>query len=406
MKIVRMTKEAWRSLGAHRLRAALAVLGVTAGVAAVVAVVSIGEGTKAEVLRTIESLGSNLIVVTVGQTATSAGRQQSAADVITLIPEDAAALAEEVDNVRYAVPAQTKKLEATWETNTTTTSVVATLPAYQEVRNFHAVRGDFFADDMVKHAARVAVLGQTVVDHLFGEDDPLNATLRVSGVPFTVIGVMEKKGLDLSGQDQDDQVFIPLTTGLRRLFNLTNISSVFIQAARPEAMDGVAANARALLRERHQLREEADDDFVLQNQSELIAARQETSSSLTLLLGSIGGISLLVGGVGILAVMLISVKERTREIGVRRALGATRRDLLVQFLVEAATLSLTGSVVGVVLGTLAAAVTARFTQWGMVFSLPAALGAVIFSVGIGVIFGLYPARRASLLNPIQALRGQ
>jgi putative ABC transport system permease protein len=406
MKMVRMAKAAWRSLGAHRLRAALAAVGVTVGVAAVVAVVSIGEGTKAEVLRTIESLGSNLIVVTVGQTATSAGRQQSAADVITLIPEDATALAEEVDNVRYAVPAQTKKLDVTWETNTTTTSVVATLPDYQEVRNFHAARGDFFDEDMVKHAARVAVLGQTVVDNLFGHDDPLDATVRVGGAPFTVIGVMEKKGLDVSGQDQDDQVFIPLTTGLRRLFNLTNINAIFIQATRPEAMQAVAANARAVLRERHKLREGADDDFVVQNQSELVAARQETSSSLTLLLGSIGGISLLVGGVGILAVMLVSVKERTREIGVRRAVGATRRDLLMQFLVEAATLSLTGSVVGVALGTLAAAVTARFTQWGMAFSLPVTLGAVAFSVGIGVIFGLYPARRAALLNPIQALRGE
>ena len=252
----------------------------------------------------------------------------------------------------------------------------------------------------------MVILGQTVVDGLFADSDPLDAVVRINKVPFTVIGVMEKKGLDISGQDQDDQVLIPLTTGLRRLLNVTYVNAIYVQSIGPEAMAGVAEEVQALLRERHRLREDAEDDFTVQNQADIIAARQQTNSSLTLLLSSIGGISLFVGGVGILAVMLISVRERTREIGVRRAVGATQRAILVQFLVEAAMLSLTGSAVGAGLGLAAAAITARFTRWGMGVSVPAIIGAMAFSIAIGVIFGLYPARRASLLNPIQALRAE
>ena len=406
MKLRRLVKAAWRSLGARKMRTALATVGVTIGVGAVVAVVSIGEGTKAELLRTIESFGSNLITVTAGRTKTSAGRQQQADDVTTLLPQDAASIAEAVSNIRLTTPAYGKKLPITWEDSTTATAVLATVPDFLQIRNFHVARGAFFDGDMAKSAARVAVLGQTVVDDLFGDEDPLDATIRIDRVPFTVIGVMEKKGLDITGQDQDDQVLIPLTTGLKRLFNLTYISAIYVQAARPEVMDAVVNDVRALLRERHKLREDADDDFAIQNQADLVAAKQETGSSLTLLLSSIGGISLLVGGVGILAVMLISVKERTREIGLRRAVGATRRDILVQFLVEAAVLSLTGSLAGVLLGLLAAAVTARCTRWGMALPVPATLGAVALAIAVGVVFGLYPARRASLLSPIQALRAE
>jgi putative ABC transport system permease protein len=404
MKLRRLVKAAWRSLGARRMRTALAAVGVTIGVAAVVAVMCIGEGTKAEVLRTIESMGANLVVVTAGRSKASAGLRQKAADVETLLPEDALGISQEVPGVRLAVPALSRKLEVATGDSVATTTVVATLPDLPEVRNFRTSRGDFFDDDTVKSAARVVVLGQTVVESLFSDSDPVDATIRISKIPFTVIGVMERKGLDISGQDQDDQVFIPLPTGLRRLFNVTYVNAIYVQATGPQAMAGVAEGTQTLLRERHRLREDADDDFTVQNQADVIAARQQTSSSLTILLSSIGGISLFVGGVGILAVMLISVRERTREIGVRRAVGATQHAILVQFLVEAAMLSLTGSVVGAGLGLAAAAITARFTHWGMGISLPAIVGAMAFSIAIGVIFGLYPARRASLLNPIQALR--
>jgi putative ABC transport system permease protein len=388
------------------MRTALAAVGVTIGVAAVVAVMCIGEGTKAEVLRTIESMGANLIVVTAGRTRTSAGRQQQAADVETLVPEDATAIAEEVSGARLAVPVISQKLEVKTGDVVVATTVVATLPDLPEVRNFSLSAGEFFDDDMVKKAARVAIIGQTVADSVFAGRDPLDEVIRINRVPFTIIGVMEEKGLDITGQDQDDQVFIPLSTGMRRLFNVTHVNTIFVQAASPGVMTSVAAEVASVLRERHRLREEAEDDFIVQNQADVIETRQAASSSLTLLLSSIGGISLFVGGVGILAVMLISVRERTREIGVRRAVGATQQAILVQFLIEAALLSLTGSAVGAGLGLAAAAVTARLTQWGMGVSYPAIVGAMVISIVIGVVFGLYPARRASLLNPIQALRAE
>jgi len=388
------------------MRTALAAIGVTIGVAAVVAVMCIGEGTRAEVLRTIESMGANLIVVTAGRTKASAGLQQQAADVETLVPEDASAIAEEVPGARLAVPVLSQKLEVKTGDSIAATSVVATLPDLPAVRNFRVAAGEFFDDEMVKKAARVAIVGRTIATSLFGAGDPLDEVIRINKVPFTVIGVMEEKGLDITGQDQDDQVFIPLTAGMRRLLNVTHVNTIFVQAASPEVMTSVAAAVASLLRERHRLREDAEDDFVVQNQADVIETRQAASSSLTLLLSSIGGISLFVGGVGILAVMLISVRERTREIGVRRAVGATRQAILVQFLVEAALLSLTGSVVGAGLGLVAAAITARLTQWGMGVSVPAIVGAMAVSIAIGVFFGLYPARRASLLNPIQALRAE
>ncbi|MBU0608962.1 MAG: ABC transporter permease [Armatimonadetes bacterium] len=388
------------------MRTALAALGVTIGVAAVVAVMCIGEGTKAEVLRTIESMGANLIVVTAGRTRASAGRQQQATDVETLVPADAESIAEEVPGVQWAVPVLSQKLEVKTGDSSAATTVVATLPDLPEVRNFRVSAGEFFDEDMVKKAARVAIIGQTVADTLFAGGDPLDEVIRINRVPFTIIGVMEEKGLDITGQDQDDQVFIPLTAGMRRLLNATHVNAIYVQAAGPEVMARVAAEVASLLRERHRLRDDAEDDFIVQNQADVIETRQAASSSLTLLLSSIGGISLFVGGVGILAVMLISVRERTREIGVRRAVGATQQAILVQFLVEAALLSLSGSGVGAGLGLAAAAITARLTQWGMGISYPAIVGAMAISVAIGVVFGLYPARRASLLNPIQALRAE
>lgn len=388
------------------MRTALAALGVTIGVAAVVAVMCIGEGTKAEILHTIENMGANLIVITAGRTRASAGRQQQAADVQTLVPADAVSVAEEVPGARLAVPVLSQKLEVKTGDIIAATTVVATLPDLPEVRNFRLSTGDFFDDEMVKKAARVAILGQTVVETLFSGGDPLDEVIRLNRVPFTIIGVMEEKGLDITGQDQDDQVFIPLTAGMRRLMNVTHINTIYVQASSPDMMTSVAEEVSALLRERHRLHNDAEDDFIIQNQADVIETRQAASSSLTLLLSSIGGISLFVGGVGILAVMLISVRERTREIGIRRAVGATQQAILVQFLVEAALLSLFGSAVGAGLGLGAAAVTAHFTQWGMGVSVPAIIGAMAISIAIGVIFGLYPARRASRLNPIQALRAE
>ncbi len=404
--MLRVVRAGWRALSANKMRTILATLGITIGVGAVVAVVSIGEGTQREIEGAIEAFGTNLLVIAPGQTRISAGRGQKATMVTTLTADDAEVIAERLRDVDTAVPAATEKMELSWEGVSAETTVVATTPDFQEARNFGPSRGDFITEHMERMRAREVVLGQTVVDALFAESDPLGATIRIGRVPFEVVGVMVRKGLDINGQDEDDQVFIPLSTGQRRLLNIAHVTTVYVKVHDSERLKAVRGEITAILRERHRLREGANDDFTVKNQSEIIAAQQQISGSFTLLLTSIGGISLLVGGVGILAVMLMSVRGRIREVGLRRATGATRRDILVQFLTEAAVLSIVGSLAGVTLGVAGAAVTASLTEWAMAFSLPAALVAGSVSVAIGVIFGLYPARQASLQNPVEALRGR
>ncbi|MFW6437771.1 MAG: ABC transporter permease [Armatimonadota bacterium] len=402
----RVVKAGWRALGANKMRTLLAMLGITIGIGAVVAVMSIGEGTQREIERAIEAFGTNLLVISPGETRISAGRSQRASTVTTLTVDDAEVIAEELREVELVVPAATKQMEVSWEGVTAQTTVVATTPDFEEARNFHAERGQFITERAQRIRARDVVLGQTVADALFGAGDPMGARIRIGRAPFEVVGVMERKGLDISGQDEDDQVFIPLSTGQRRLFNIAHVNSIYAKVRSGESLADAQEEIGALLREQHRLREGVDDDFTVLNQSEIIAAQQQISGSFTLLLTSVGGISLLVGGVGILAVMLMSVRERTREVGLRRAVGATRRDILVQFLTEAAVLSVIGSIAGVALGVAGAAVTARLTDWSMAFSVPAALGAVVVSIAIGLIFGIYPARQASLQNPVEAVRGR
>ncbi|MGI5819195.1 MAG: ABC transporter permease [Armatimonadota bacterium] len=404
--MLRVVRAGWRALGASRMRTLLAMLGITIGVGAVVAVVSIGEGTQREIDRAIEAFGTNLLVITPGQTRISAGRAQRATTVTTLMADDAEAIAEQLREVELAVPAATRSMEVSWEGVTAQTTVVATTPDFQQARNFHAERGEFITEHAERVRARDVVLGQTVADALFSGGDPIGARIRIGRALFEVVGVMERKGLDVGGQDEDDQVFIPLSTGQRRLFNISHVTTIYAKVRRGESLDSAQQEIAALLRERHRLREGVADDFAVQNQSELIAAQQQISGSFTVLLTSVGGISLLVGGVGILAVMLMSVRERTREVGLRRAVGATRRDILLQFLTEATVLSVAGSLAGVALGVAGAAVTASVTDWAMAFSVPAALGAVIVSAAIGIIFGIYPARQASLQNSVEALRGR
>lgn len=406
MKLRKLVKAAWRSLGARRMRTLLAMLGITIGVGAVVAVVSIGQGTRAELIRQIEELGSNLLVITPATVRVSAAHEHEPTEARTLTPDDAEALETQLPAVTLAVPAHSESMTLQWQDATVATTVVATTPRFVEARNFRPARGRFFDHHDMQTRARVVALGRTVAEALFGMDDPLEETVRIGRAPFTVIGVMEPKGQDISGQDQDDQVFIPLETGLRRLFAARHVNAVFVQVAAQRHMDAVEREATELLRRRHRLREGADDDFNILSQYELIAGQEHVSRSFTLLLTSVGGISLLVGGVGILAVMLMSVRERRREIGLRRAVGATRRDILIQFLVEAGVLSICGGLAGVMLGFLGAALTAVLTQWGMALSWPAALGATAFAVAVGLGFGVYPAWRASTLDPIAALRAR
>ena len=400
-------RTALRALSAHKVRTGLTLLGIVIGVAAVVAMVAIGQGTRAEVLRKVDSMGTNLLTVSTAQLRVIAGRQQQVGAVaITLTEEDAQAIAEEVPSVAAVAPAQNQRLQAKFEDQITTTNVVGTTSDYQTVRNVHPVAGEFFGEEQGRSSARVAVLGQTAVLNLFAGVDPVGETIRLGRVPFTVIGVMEPKGLDISGKDQDDQIFIPLRTALRRVFNLTYLSAIYVSARDAGRMEAAASAITDLLRERHRLRPSAADDFVVQNQAAVLQAQAAVSGTFTLLLGSLGGVSLLVGGVGILAIMLISVRERTREIGIRRALGARRKDVLLQFLIETSLLSTVGGLGGVAAGIAAALVVSMVTGWPMLIPWVTALAAVVFSVLLGLLFGVYPARKAAALDPIIALRAR
>jgi putative ABC transport system permease protein len=406
MRLVKGFRIALKGLMTHRLRAVLAVLGIVVGVAAVIVMLAVGEGAKQDVLGKIQGLGTNILIVSAGQLKNVAGRPQLVGNVTTLDLRDAKAITEECPAVARVAPIQSRKLAVKYGTGTTTTSVVGTSADFPIVREFRAILGRFFDADDVQGAQRVAVVGQTVLANLGVARTVLGETLRINNVPFEVIGVLEPKGVNYAGIDEDDQILIPITTALRRLFNASHLTSLYIQAWQERFMDAAAAQAGALLRERHRIRAGRPDDFTIQTQAEILEAAQQTSQTFSLLLGSVAGISLFVGGIGILAMMVISVRERTNEIGVRRAVGARRRDILLQFILEAASLSLAGGLIGVVAGVTGGVALGRVTGWPTAVSPMAVLLAVGISAAAGVFFGAYPARRAARLDPIVALRAE
>jgi putative ABC transport system permease protein len=369
--------------------------------------VAIGNGAQKEVLNKIESMGTNLIVVNAGQVQKTSGRQQIRGTVTTLTIEDADILASECPAVSKATPVQTKMLLVKWGNLSSNTTITGTTSDYQTVRNFYIERGTFFTEEENKASVRYAVLGQTVVKNLFGKNDPIGETLRIGRVPFKIIGIMESKGTDLNGVDQDDQIFIPVQTALRRVFNLTYINTINLQVLSSSEMDVAIKQISVVLRERHRLDKfNKPDDFTVQNQVELLETQKETTDTFTALIVSVASISLIVGGIGILAIMLIAIKERIKEIGLRMAVGATRKDILLQFIIEASILSVGGGVIGIFIGVFIAIVTSIATEWTLSISIPSIVYSFLFSLAIGLFFGVYPARKASMLDPIESLRSE
>jgi putative ABC transport system permease protein len=405
MKIVKWTKIALKALFSHKLRTALAMTGIVVGICSVIVMVAIGDGAQQQVLSKIRAMGTDLVIITAGQVKTIAGRQRQTGNVSTLTIRDFKAIAEEAQNIKAAAPAQGRKMLVKYEAVNTTTSIIGTTDSIMPVRDLSINRGRFFTDDEDKATQRVAIIGDTVAKNLFGDRTPVGEIVRIGKVSFDVIGVLGKKGTDLIGADQDDVIYIPINTALRRLLNLTYINNIYVQAKNSDHIEKAAIEIRDILREKHRLRNKPDD-FTIQSQTEILKSERETTQTFTNLLSTVAGISLLVGGVGILAVMLISIKERTREIGLRRAVGALKSDLLLQFIVESLTLSLFGGGIGIALGVALSLTASHFTKWSMRLSLPAIITAFLFSAVIGLIFGVYPAVKAARLDPIEALKAE
>lgn len=406
MKIYRSLKISQKTLLAHKLRTVLALLGIIVGVSAVIIMIAIGNGAEEEVVSKIEAMGTNLVIVNAGEIKTTAGRQLRGT-VTTLTLADVEAIEKNINSVVGAAPIQTKKMQVKYGNLSTNTTIVGSASNFTSVRNFKIEKGVFFTDMEDKASMRVAVLGAGVVKNIFGNDDPINSTIRIGKVPFTVIGVLESKGVDMYGTDQDDQIIIPVRTALRRVFNQTYISSIYLQIDKQENMEIAAATVQKILREQHMLdKKNKPDDFTIQNQVDLIEAQKETSDTFTALTASIAGVSLIVGGIGILAVMLLSIRERTNEIGLRMAVGARRKDIRTQFIFESSFLSIGGGIIGILIGIIASLSIKYIFDWSIVISLTSIMLSFGFSMAIGLFFGVYPAHRASLLDPINALRSE
>jgi putative ABC transport system permease protein len=400
---------AWESLLANRLRSILTMLGVIIGIAAVIAMVSIGRGAQLQTANQLKSLGSNLLFVQSGVATTSSPALLGAGSASTLIWDDAKAIASACESVADVAPVLNRRTQVVHAQLNTSTTVVGTTPEYVRVRDFLPLTGRFFNQIELLRSARVAVLGQTVVDSLgLTPGAALQQTIRIQGEPFTVVGTLEYKGVN-SFRDMDDQVFIPLTTMANRIVGVNAVTGI--------ALDSISASARAagqmdaaqyqitkLLRLRHRIVPPRQDDFLIRNQADLLSASNSVAGIFTALLGGSAAISLVVGGIGIMNIMLVSVTERTREIGIRRAIGARSSDILLQFMIEAIVLSLCGGLLGVGLGIFASLVINLALGWKAGLALDAVLASLLFCLVIGVFFGAYPARKAAMLDPITALR--
>jgi len=408
MTLLATLKVALAALRTNKLRSLLTMLGIIIGVAAVIAMVGVGAGAQARVEDQIKSLGSNLIIVLSGN-FTGGGVRMGAGSQPTISEDDAYALQREIPAVEAAAPQLRGSGQVIFGNSNWNTSVLGVTPEYLTARNWSVVSGRALTPQDVESAAKVVMLGQSVVRSLFGEADPVGETVRIRRVPHEIVGVLERKGQSMVGQDQDDVVLIPISTARKRVLGGQQVKSRSVGAITVKVQDGgdvaaVEQELRDLLRQRHRLQPNQEDDFFLRNLAEVLAAQEASSRILALLLAAIASVSLVVGGIGIMNIMLVSVTERTREIGLRMAVGARGRDILLQFLVEAVTLALIGGLVGIVLGVAASYAVGHFAGWRTEVDAAAVLLAVGFAGAIGVFFGFYPARKAARLAPIDALR--
>jgi putative ABC transport system permease protein len=396
------------ALRVNKLRSALTMLGIIIGVAAVIAMIGVGSGAQARVEDQIKALGSNLIVIFSGN-VTSGGARMGAGTQLTISEDDAYALQREIPNVEASAPQLRGSGQVVYGNSNWATSVLGVTPEYLVARSWAVVSGKGIEQGDVDSAAKVVLLGLTVARNLFGEADPVGETVRIRRVPHTVIGVLERKGQSMLGQDQDDIVLIPISTARKRVLGGTQVKSRNVQSISVKVRDGANLAAteqdvRELLRQRHRLQPGQDDDFFVRNLAEVLATQEASSRVLAMLLAAIASVSLVVGGIGIMNIMLVSVTERTREIGLRMAVGARGNDILLQFLAEAVTLAVIGGLAGIGLGLGASFAVGHFTGWRVDTELRAIVLAVGFAGAIGVFFGFYPARKAARLVPIEALR--
>jgi putative ABC transport system permease protein len=407
-KLLISARIALRALKVNRTRSALTMLGIIIGVAAVIAMVGVGAGATERIQEQIQSIGSNLIIVLPG-TINSNGVRLGSGGVATLTEDDAKAIATECPSVALAAPSVRGGVQVVYGNNNWATTVQGVTPDYMTLRDYTMLSGQFFTTQDVDAAAKTAVLGETVAQNLFGDGSPTGQVVIIKNVPFTVAGVLTPKGQSPTGQDQDDVILVPISTATQKVLgankaNAKAVGSLMVQAMSPQAMDQAIQEMEALLRERHRILPGQDDDFTIRNLTEVFAAQETSAQVMAILLGAIASVSLIVGGIGIMNIMLVSVTERTREIGLRLAVGAKRHDILSQFLVEAVTLSLLGGIVGIVVGVTASVLISHFAQWSTEVSLLSILTSFLFSALVGVFFGYYPARTAAFLNPIEALR--
>jgi len=395
-----------RALRVNKMRSALTMLGIIIGVGAVIAMLAVGTGASERISQQISSIGSNLIIILPGST-TSGGVRMGHGTQPTLTKDDADAILRECSAVQDVAPVLNGVAQIVYGNLNWSTGVYGTTPGMLNIREWPIAAGRPFTDQDVRSATKVCLLGQTVVENLFGSMDPIGQVVRIKKVPFTVIGVLERKGQSPMGQDQDDTVYIPVTTAQKKIFGTTfpgMVRTIMVKAKSAEDLEAAEQQITELLRQRHRIGPKKENDFTVRNLTQIMQVREESSKVFTLLLGAIASVSLLVGGIGIMNIMLVSVTERTREIGIRMAVGAKTWDIRMQFIIEALTLSLIGGIIGIIVGVSGSEIIAAIFGWATIVSPLSIFMAFGFSGLVGIFFGFYPAYKASLLNPIDALR--